>query len=463
MKDKLKCLLSSFFALIQESGWPILVILLYLLLLLSSTISKAHASEMHYSGRLSARDYLYGSREQHSDPIFDNFKPIDLSVNVGVGSDCGKINFQSTLQSSLQNMLDLKYFAKIGGDILGGTLGGAWMLTICYMSPTWCAILKHSQLNANFLSQMRLDQCSLIDKYVDSRVDDFYRERQDCVHKAIESNGGNMDSAMEACRGNNIWETDLANWAGPRNGEKASANRLIDSSAKWAGLNDSESKGTVDLIKSLVGDTVVSRGSVSVEYGPRRTPMIPRIYLESLEKSTYDKLCTKIMKRVDDAGNRVPVDQIVSDSELQDLSNHSEQLLVDRQTIRALSYMNPNQRDRACKKLSDAAAMTLFSNDLNRSLDVLTTLSQNPNLPPERKQEIQEKRKALKEQIELTVELQKERSEPLNQVLSQIHEEGSRLQSESVAEDLGASANSEVNHRTDTNYMDCSDGVMCNQ
>ena len=41
-----------------------------------------------------------------------------------------------------------------------------------------------------------------------------------------------------------------------------------------------------------------------------------------------------------------------------------------------------------------------------------------------RKQEIEYKRVALKEQIETTLALQKERSEPLNQVLAQIHEEG---------------------------------------
>lgn len=444
-----------FQSFLQAVLWPILIA--GLLFLLCSLPRTGQATELRYSGRLSPNDYLLGSQEQHRDSIFDKYRPIDLSASIGVGSDCGKMDFQTTLQSSLKNMLDAKYFASVGADIMAG----APMLGICYLSPTWCSILKHSQLSANFLSQTRLNQCSLIDKYVDSRVEDFYQERQSCVHRAIDANGGNMDAAMESCRGGNVWDTDLTNWAGTGHGEKAATNRLIDSSAQWAGMNGKESTGTLNLLKALVGDTVVSRGSVSVEYGPRRTPLTPRTYLQSMESTTYEKLCDKVMKKVEDRGSLVPIDQIISEADLKDLSNNSDQLLIDRQTIRAMAYMNPKQRERACKKLSDAAAMTAFSNEMNRSLDVLTTLAQNPNLPPQRKQEIEEKRKALKEQIELTVQLQKQRSEPLNQVLSQIHNEGNRLQSQSIADDLSSDANTESNRSLDANFMDCSDSVMC--
>ena len=264
MRQRFKVFFES---LLHAALWPILIA--GLLLFLSGLFQSGHASEVSLSGRLSPSDYLLGSQEQYRDSIFDTQKPIDLNASIGVGSDCGKMNFQATLQSSLQNMLNAKYFADIGKDILPG----ATMLTICYFSPTWCAILKHSQLNANFLSQIRLDQCALIDKYVDSRVEDFYQERQTCVHRAIDSNGGNMDQAMESCQGNNFWNADLTNWAGSKNGEKASTNRLIDSSAQWAGMNGPESTGTMNLLKAFVGDTVVSRGSVSVEYGPGDRPL----------------------------------------------------------------------------------------------------------------------------------------------------------------------------------------------
>ena len=434
--------------------WQLIVGLLGITLRASLT----HAAEFNYSGRLSPNDYLFGSQEQHGDSIFDNAKPIDLSASIGVGSDCGKINFQATLQSTLDQIIKGGFFGDIGKDILGK----APMLAICYMSPTWCAIVKHGQLTANMLSQLRLNQCSIIDKYVDSRVEDYYHERQSCVHRAIEANGGNMDAAMENCNKDNAWSTELTNWAGSKYGDKVTTNKLIDSSARWAGLKNQESQETLNLVKSLVGDTVLANGSLSVEYGPRASPMTPRTYLQSIERTTYDKLCNRILSKMDQAGSALPVDQTISDTDLKDLNKNAAQASIDRSTIRALAAMSPKQRGMACKKLSDATAMTLFSNDVNRSLDVLTTLSQNPNLPPQRKQEIEEKRRALKEQIEMTVELQRERSEPLNQVLAQIHEEGSRLQEEEVGEVLNAEFNSESNHQANLNWTDCSDGVMCN-
>jgi len=132
------------------------------------------------------------------------------------------------------------------------------------MSPTWCAILKHTQVSANFLSQMRLDQCALIDRYTDSRTDDYYRERQECVRQKIADNGGNLEQAMGECQGG-VYGANLANWAGQSGGGKTPVSKLIESSAKWAGLSGPEATRTTDLLKAFVGDTVVASGNVSVE------------------------------------------------------------------------------------------------------------------------------------------------------------------------------------------------------
>jgi len=459
MRRKFKVNISQEFkAELCQTLWPVLLVLL--LLTLSILSHSSFAETVQYSGRLSASDYLLGSKEQHGDPLFDNSKPIDLNVNMGVNTDCGNMNFHATLQSTMDQILQNGFL----GDFAKRMVDAAPMLTICYLSPTLCAILKHSQLSANLVSQLRLNQCALVDKYVDSRVEDYYQERQSCIHKAIRNNGGNMDSAMESCGGSGAANMDLTNWAGSRYGDKVTTNKLIDSSAQWAGLRqDSSERSPLNLLKALVGDTVLSQGSISVEYGPRGGPLTPRTYLQSIEKSTFDQLCGTILTKITEAGPHVPIEQVVSDEDLKSLSPNPDQLLVDRQTLRSLSYMNPKQKLLACKKLADASAMTLFSTDVNRSLDVLTTLSQNPNLPIQRKQEIEEKRKALKEQIEMTIALQKQRSEPINQVLSQIQEEGNRLESEAVADDLDQDSNNQDNHRNEVNLMDCSDSIMCNR
>jgi hypothetical protein len=123
--------------------------------------------------------------------------------------------------------------------------------------------------------------------------------------------------------------------------------------------------------------------------------------------------------------------------------------------------MGPNQRQAACQKLADAVALTVFSTDINRSLDILTTLSQNPNLPDNRKKEIEAKRLALKDQVETTITLQRSRSEPINQVLSQINQEGDELQSEALGEDLTSEMSAHQSDAVTHEFMDCSDGVMC--
>ena len=308
---------------------------------------------------------------------------------------------------------------------------------------------------------MRLDQCSLIDKYVDSRTEDYQQERQSCVRKSIDQNGGNMEQAMESCRSNNMFQADLADWSGSSSGQKVSANRLIDSSAKWAKLDDSSSKSSLNLLKSLVGDTVVNQGRISVEYGPRATPLSPRTYLQSVEKQTYGKLCADFLRKVDYAGPAASFDRVVSDKDIKSLNPDTGELLVDRQTLRSLAMMNVRQREIACKRLSDSMAMTQFSMEVNRSLDILTVLLQNPNLPPQRKAELEEKRKALKEQVEMTVTLQRQQNEPLNNVVSQINSVGDELRSEGVGQGLNDDMDRESSERAIDQYMNCSDNVMC--
>ena len=331
----------------------------------------------------------------------------------------------------------------------------------CYFSPTWCAILKHSQIGAHYLSQMRLDQCSLIDKYVDNRVEDFYRERQGCVHKAIEDNGGDMESAMESCQGNRLWDIDLANWAGRRDGEKVSQNRLLESSFKWAGFDGPEARQSLDLVKALVGDTLVSRGGVSVEYGPRQNAHTPRTYFQSIAKNTYDRLCNGIVRRIEEAGSDTSPDQLVNDAELKSLSPGFNVALIDRATLRSLSVMTPSERKEACKTLSDALSMTVFSNDINRSMDFSHHTFTNPNLPPNRKQEIDEKRRQLKDSLEVSLTLSRQRNTPLSAALSKINEKGAGISDTLVQEALSNDTDKEAEARMQATYLDCSDAILC--
>jgi hypothetical protein len=436
-------------------------IVFYLIVLnLLNSVGMAGENDFSYRNRseFKSSDYLYQSQGLKKDPVFDQYRSIDVGVNLGIGSDCGRVDFRSTLQASLKNILDSRYFGDMGKDIMAGSP----MLLACYFSPTWCAILKHSQINANFMSQMRLNQCSLMDKYTDSRVEDFYEERQKCVHKQIEQNGGNIESAMQACNSTRVWDTDLTNWSGSKYGEKSNSNKLIESSARWAGLDTPEASGTLKLVKSLVGDTVLSRGKVSVEYGDKPFGITPRTHLAGIERDVQERLCVGLLGKVDDAGPG-GANAVIRSADLESITGTKDQALLDRQTLRNLAIMPYRSRALYCQRLANSIAVARFSEDMNRSLDVLSLAAQNPNLPERRKKEIEDKRDALKLSVEATLELQQERNAPLNQVVSQINREGDNLHDELSQDRIMRDQTELENNSSRSRFFDCADGVFCKQ
>jgi hypothetical protein len=428
------------------------------LLLLTRT---SFADETYYDYRnqteLGAKDYMFKLRPYENDPVFEKFRGVDLGVNLGIGSDCGRVDFKSTLQATLKNILDNQYFSDIGKDIIAGSP----MLLACYFSPTWCAILKHSQINANFMSQMRLNQCALMDKYTDSRVQDFYEERQACVHKEIDGNGGNIEAAMQTCNNGRVWDSNLANWSGSKYGDTAGTNKLIASSAHWAGLDTDPNSNTVKLVQSLVGDTVITHGNVSVEYGDKPFGITPRLHLAGIQRDVQDKLCSGLMKQIDEAGPKGAV-AVIRGADIKSITGSDDLSLLDAQTIRNLSVMPYRTRSVYCARLADSVAVARFSEDMNRSLDVLSVASQNPNLPDSRRLQVEQKRMWLKQSVESTIQLQSQRNAPLNEVVAQINQEGDALHRDLSARRLQDEADQYDSDSAKQNFFDCSDGVLCN-
>ncbi len=266
---------------------------------------------------------------------------------------------------------------------------------------------------------------------------------------------------MDSCQ--NVYGADLKNWAGESSGGKAPTNKLIESSTKWAGLKGPEADRTTDLLKAFVGDTVLSKGNVSVEYGSRQKSLTPELHLKELQTTMNEKLCGDLLARVDKDGGRKSVDQIISTAELKALSPGTTETLIDSQTIEALSFMPYRQRQAACKRLADTMSLTVFTSDVNRSVDVLAIATQNPNLPPERRAELEEKRHRLKESIDLTLELQRQRSDPLRLVLQEINSQAEGYRDHYSDQSLREDENDIRSHHTRRTFADCADAILCGQ
>lgn len=432
--------------------------LTFFLMLVEVPYAFAGDQDYYYMNRseLGSGDYLYRNQPMRRDPVFDQYRTVDLGINLGIGSDCGRVDFKNTLQATLKNILDSRYFGDMGKDIIAGSP----MLMTCYFSPTWCAILKHSQINANFMSQMRLNQCALMDKYTDSRVADYYEERQTCVHKQIEQNGGNIEAAMQACNSSSMWTSDIANWSGSKYGDKSGSNELIGSSAKWAGFDQQEGgRDTINLVKSLVGDTVLARGTVSVNYGDKPFGITPRTHLAGIERDVQEKLCTGLLGKIDNAGPG-QANMLIRTADLKSITG-TDMPVLDQQTIRNLSVMPFKMRALYCQRLANSIAASRFSDDMNRSLDVLAVASQNPNLPDRRRKEIADKRESLKQSIDATLELQRERNAPLNQIVAQINQEGDGLRASLSRQRVERDQSALESNSARSKYFDCADGVFC--
>ena len=435
-----------------RTNWYILTLTLFL----APATLIAQSFNARESTRLSPSDYVYGSYGPATDHIFDQMAVVDLSADLGIGADCGRLNVGNTLRASLNNIFDEKYFQSMGRNILAASP----MLLTCYLSPTWCSILKHSRLRASYLMKTRLSQCGMIDKYIDSRTEEFAQERQSCIRKEIDRSGGDFEAAMESCQ--NIWNRDLSNWAGV-NRPKTPENRTIESSAKWAGATNRESRRVKKILTSMVGDTVVKHGKVSVDYGGQNKPATPRTYLTKLESGNYRKLCRDLLGRVDrSGGSTADINRLITDADLKNLSGDSDRHLIDRQTVASLAALPPRQRMLACRKLSDSISMTMFASDMSKTMDFMTaTVSHNPHLPDNRKKEVERKRQALKDQIELTLSLNRHKNEPLNDVLLQINKSASRYRDVATRRALDDDESFRSDQATGSSLLNCSDGYLC--
>ena len=418
-------------------------------------VNKASAGGVDFrsSNELSPNDYLLGSYGKLKDPVFDKYRTIDLNVDIGIGSDCGRIDIKNTMRAALQNVLDTKYLQGMGQDILAASP----MLLTCYFSPTWCSILKHSQIRANFLSQLRLNQCKSINRFVDNRVSDYYEERSKCVQDSIKKYGGDFEKAMESCK--NYQDYNISSWSGDG---KSVENKLIESTAKWAGFKGESADRVVGLTKAFIGDTVIKSGSISIDYGPRRVQLTPRTYLMEVKNNTYSKLCKGLLDKVIRSGGyKTNIYRVVSDYDLKNVSGPSETIL-DRQTILSLVYLPYNKRQIACRKLSDALAMNTYTDDMGKTLDFISSkMGTNPHLPAKRQLEADRKRRAFKDQVELTLALEKQNSDPVNKVLHQINLEGAKYMGIASKRELQVDGETQISNRVDNIFFDCADGVSC--
>lgn len=212
----------------------------------------------------------------------------------------------------------------------------------------------------------------------------------------------------------------------------------------------------------MVGDTVLLNGNVRVEYGPRAHAYSPRSYLISMEQQISQAFCEKLLPELATSSQFIPDAEIARRMKtLPSAPGEDETPMLTPDVIRNLSYLPRLRRDRICLKLSQAMAMQTFTRDMNRSIDVLTVAAHNPNLPPNRKSEIEQKRQALKDQIDMTLRLRQEQAKPVGEIMQYITAEGLAAQDEATRSNLTAQGSADAKASHTSRMNDCADGLFC--
>lgn len=106
--------------------------------------------------------------------------------------------------------------------------------------------------------------------------------------------------------------------------------------------------------------------------------------------------------------------------------------------------------------------MTVFSEDMSKSMDFVTSkMGTNPHLPDHRRQEVELKRRALADQIDVTLSLYRNKNEPLNEVLYQVNAEGLQQEKELIHRRFSNEASIQQASKQKSLFFDCSDDIWC--
>lgn len=393
-----------------------------------------------------------------SDQMFDlskrregslqDYRIVDLSAQVDVGSNCGQMNVGANLRANMKEFLNGDFFNGLGNQITDA--GG--LLALCYLSPAMCSITKNLRITSGLTSAMDLEACSLIEKYQDQQIAVYERERSQCVRSELKRNGNNVKDALRSC-GENSYENKLKNWAGGDG--LVPMNQLIESTAKWAGLNNDEAIQTIELTKAFVGDTVIGKGGVSVDFGSRNRIYAPSDLIEDERKLLSDNI-NNFFKYSNYSLE-------IKDEDLEKIFDKKVSLNIARKLMEKLSYLPNRDRETAISKVSKAVATQSGIEKLEKSMELLLLASRNPNVPDAQKLEAKNLSEQLKNSLELSLKMKNSENDSFEKVLAQVSDESQKYESWEFSEKLNLEKTRFGEKTLKQDFMDCTDKVFCSE
>ena len=416
--------------------------ILLLILILGCQILHAEISYKDSKSFSTENSDLYNFSSKNKG--LQNYKIIDLSTLADVGSNCGQIDVSANLRSNLNQFMSGDFFKGLGNQIMDA--GG--LLSLCYLSQSACSITKNTRLTSGLTSSLDLSACSMIEKYQDQQIAAYEQERSQCVRSELKRNGNNVNQALKAC-GKNNYEYNLSDWGG--SGKNVSINKLIESTAKWAGLKGA--KKIIEVTKSFVGDTVIGQGEVKVEFGARKRIVSPSEMIADEKKLVAERL-NELFESYENQWS-------IKDEEIERIFSGKIPLYLSKQMVQKLSYLPHKQRRMAIDKLSQVIAGQHVVGQVEKSMEILLLANRNPNLPEDQKLEAKRLREQLKDSLDLGVSIKDRQDAKLERIVASIIGEGEKYENWENLNNVSSEKANFDGSSLKKEFLDCSNKIFC--
>jgi hypothetical protein len=386
----------------------------------------------------------FGVTQNNAEKEQKNFKLYNFGANISLTGDCGNLDMKASFKSIYTEI------NRLFGDLKEAAIGSvdsivkaAPMLGLCYFSPTACSIAKNLQLYSNYAAKLKFDQCQSINKYISNQAGAYKEQQADCMRKEMRKSG-NITKAVESCKSS---ADKLASWLDGSSTTTVSTNHLVKSSAKWAGISEKNA----NLLAALVGGVEFeSKGKMTVNFGGY-SPVTPGRLFDSYTKVAYKRLCgEKGLLRRWESGKKSGLGDT-------DYFQSKGKNLLDNRLMDALARLPEGEREAACDRLASSMSLTKFIDEMEERFDQLYVMSQNPNLPDEQRERLEQKTRKLIDHTLAVLKIKNLKQENLNTVRSRIMSEASK-----VSEHEGVRAsNISTPSKIETPFTECEDFTIC--
>lgn len=354
--------------------------LLLLLLMLPCIALASNSYKYDSSSSVSSYDYLFKDKGPKTERGTKNIVETDGNIDIGIGTDCGKIDFKKQLNFEALKYMSNEYLKDVSSAALGA-LPMFWLCNNPY-SKGACETLKDLRINASLASLFSINHCKAIDKFTTGKVAEFYERRSECINKEMNNGAGDWQMAMNFCRS----KANKLKWSG----KAKKRNELLKDSSIWAGYGQEKTEKILSFLRPLIGEVIIDNSKMKVDYGNNKVLLGPSEVFRNSVEDANKQFCTGIVSKLNKITNRAISRKVHA---------LKYNYFVPLHVLDKLRSIPRGERGQMCKTLVLAIEYLKFQTSMEEAKAFLYKIRQNPNLGSFARTEMDSKVKFFNERL----------------------------------------------------------------